>query len=307
MSSHLIQNFIANKLAKALSVASCSLIATLSMTASAAQPDFSRAQKELKIMSTIFETSLKTQANQQKFFPSKKTSATYLAKQGMVFSFNFSHSAFAATDGWAAFGEDIGQFVGTFANEIAGEVSAAISDEFAMPRPPEAPEASQHFEERLRHYEEKMELLAEMREKQEHQRDEVRELQRQIRRIERDLDGPEKNTEERKQVEKLKTELDAKVAALKQKMDQYKQSMSEYRAQREKKYTESAENKSDIIISTLCDYGATLRSLANDEHVTLIFKNYKSDYDQIYVFSHKDVADCSSKDKLKRAAISYQL
>jgi len=65
--------------------------------------------------------------------------------------------------------------------------------------------------------------------------------------------------------------------------------------------------KSDSILTTLCDYGATLRSLKNDEYITLVFENYENGKDKMLVFSSKNVKSCCNKDKLLETVISYQL
>jgi len=64
-------------------------------------------------------------------------------------------------------------------------------------------------------------------------------------------------------------------------------------------------NLSGKVVQALCDYGATLKSLKNDEHITLIFENFNNDQDQINVFSYKDVAECTSNEKLQQSAVSY--
>ena len=90
-------------------------------------------------------------------------------------------------------------------------------------------------------------------------------------------------------------------------MSEYKKSMLEYRKKRDQKNTQNAKTKSDTIVSTLCDYGATLRSLKNDEHITLIFENYTDNKDQVYVFDYDEVRSCDSGEKLLKTAVSYQL
>lgn len=280
------------------------LCTCLSLNLSAKEHHFERAQKELRIMSKIFETSLTEQdSGKNRLLGSKKTQATYLAKQGMVFTFNFSQNSFASANDWAVFGEGLGNFVG----EIASEVGSALGQAMvapSMPNPPDSPDIGFDFEQRLEDYEQQREALELMREKHQHQREEVRELQREIRRMERDRDNESSSNQ---QLAKTKAALEEKVDVLKDKMDQYKKSMKEYRAKRDKKYIEGAKHKAKTIVSTLCDYGATLRSLKGNEYITLIFKNYSNNNDQVYVFNYNNVRNCSSGEKLLKSSISYHL
>ncbi|WP_444995063.1 hypothetical protein [Aliikangiella sp. IMCC44359] len=286
-------------------------LAIMSGHLSAKDTEYARTQKELKIMSKIFETSLsEADSSRNKIFGSKKTDAMYLAKQGMVFTFNFGRNTFNSVDNWEQFGEGIGHFV----EAIATEVGSALSDfpEVSPPEKPEPPEAPEfHFNEaeQFEAYQERMEALEKMREKQLEQREEVRELQRQIRSLERESSRREhsESKSESKELEKTRIKLEEKMNVLNKKMEDYKKSMREYRETRDKKFTESAKRKSDIIISTLCDYGSTLRSLNNNEYVTIIFKNSAKNQDKVYVFEYSDIKNCDSKDKLLESAVSYKI
>lgn len=283
-------NMIRNSL-----LAVASLTAVFSASTFAANQSFERAQKELKIMSKIFDTALsETQQTRKHFLSSQESSATYLAKQGMVFSFNFGRNSFQTANDWAAFGEGVGHLVG----EIASEVGNAFIEA------PEAPEAVANLEEYFSDYQERIEAQEAMREKLAEQREQVREMQREIRRAEREQREAE---EERRSVERLRKNLEEKLSKLEKKKGEYNKMMKEYREKRDQKYIANSKKKAEAILSTLCDYGATLRSLKNDEHVTLIFKNYENNKDQVYVFDYDDVKSCDTSKDLVRNAISYQL
>jgi hypothetical protein len=60
-----------------------------------------------------------------------------------------------------------------------------------------------------------------------------------------------------------------------------------------------------MIFSTLCNYGNTLRSLANGEHVSIVLQNYADDQTQVHVFDYADFANCSSADSLRAAGVTY--
>ncbi|MGB0495963.1 MAG: hypothetical protein ACPGJI_06375 [Kangiellaceae bacterium] len=285
-------------------LASCVAIAPqLAMAA-----DYSRAEKELRIMSKIFETSINDsrRGDERSYFPgsSRNTESTYLAKQGMVFTFSFNQNRFGDASDWQALGEGIGEFVGTLTSEIAH----SLADN--LPNVPEAPVAptrsySEHdWEDQVEIYEEFQQAMENLRDEQRDKREEVRDLQRSIRDLERKARREEVDS---KKLSQTKAKLEEKVNVLNKKMEQYEKAMKEYRDKKAQQLVAANKKKSDLIVSTLCDYGTTLRSLENDEHVTLVFSNFAKNKDQIYVFNYKDVKSCSSKDKLLKKAVSYQI
>ncbi|WP_196141151.1 hypothetical protein [Aliikangiella sp. G2MR2-5] len=289
-----------NKTMRVLTIALASF-ASFSLTSVAAQmgeEQYQRSQKELKIMSKIFEASLTENKDRRKnVFFTTKPKATYLAKQGMVFSFNFGRTSFEHASDWAAFGEGVGALVG----EIASDVGSALAE---IPEAPPVPEINimteEYIEDFAEAYGHRMEVLEKMREENRMQREKVRELQREIRSIERDAERDSSESE------RLKRKLESKLESLEKQMREYKKSMEEYRQKRDAKYTESQRKKSDALLTTLCDYGSTLRSLKSDEYVTLIFENYENNKDQVYVFEYDDVKNCDSGRDLLKRAISYQ-
>lgn len=298
-------------LRKSLLVGALSGLALAGFSAYAA--DYSRVEKELRIMSKIFETSMGDAKgnNQNRVFSqrSSKTEAIYLAKQGMVFSFNFNSSRFGDLSEWQIFGQGIGHLVGS----ISQEIGQALSDiDIEHPTPPVMPDGPEIdfdnwgnvWEENMEAYESYREAMEELKDQNRGYRDEVRDLQRSIRDIER---RTRHDQNDEKKLAESKKKLEGKVAELSEKMKIYEKSMQNYREKRKEKYRISNQNKADAIVSTLCDYGTTLRSLKNSEYITLIFKNYQESKNQVHVFSYNDVKNCSSKDKLLKKATSYQL
>jgi len=272
--------------------------------------DYSKAEKELKIMSTIFETALSEEKVSNKSNPfsgrSNSTDPTYLAKQGMVFRFNFASNQFVTANDWQAFGEGIGNLVGSIASEVTEALSDIDLTEPRAPRPPRAPApfSGSEWEANLEAYEEYQNAMEALRDQQRDKRQEVRDLQRSIRDIERQARREEKDS---KILEKTKKQLEEKMKVLSEKMESYEKSMKEYRDKKIEATKQNNKKKSDLIISTLCDYGTTLRSLKSDEYVTLIFNNFEDNKDQVYVFNYKDVKSCSDSNKLVKKSISYQL
>jgi len=270
--------------------------------------DYSKAEKELHIMSTIFQTSLNETSKDNRSNPftrrSNSAEATYLAKQGMVFKFNFGDSHFGTAEDWQAFGEGIGNLVGTIASEVTEALSDLDGNNTRVPAPPAAPFSDQNWDSQVEAYEEYQQAMDLLRDKQRDQRQEVRDLQRSIREIERQARREEKDS---KTLEKTKQKLEEKMKVLSEKMESYEKSMKEYREKKKQAAIAKNKEKSELIISTLCDYGTTLKSLKNDEYVTLIFSNFENGKDQVYVFNYKEVKSCSDSKKLAKRAISYQL
>jgi len=282
----------------------CAVTASIALTSlSSIAADYSKAEKELKIMGKIFETSLseanKSQSN--RFGRSGRTESTYLAKQGMVFKFNFSQSGFSGAEDWRAFGEGVGQLVGSISAEIAQSFSEV---DHVAPVAPIVPLADGNWEDNMEAFEAYNEAMENMREDQRDKREEVRDLQRSIRDIERQTRRENTNSAKLKDA---KEKLKMKMKELENKMAVYKQSMEDYRKKRSEKYQLNNKKKVDLITSTLCDYGSTLRSLDSDEYVTLIFENYEGKKDQVHVFKYKNVKSCNNKESLLKKAISYQL
>ncbi len=276
------------------------LLASSSSNLFAANEDYAKVQKELKIMSKIFETSLAEQTQSDiKIYGSKKAQSTYLAKQGMVFSFQFGKNSFSSSADWEHFGEGIGNFVGA----IASEVGNAFSE---FPEPPEPPEfhIERELSEKFEAYNERMEALEQLREKNQAQREEVRELQREIRHLERKREEQNGN---KNKIDEVKSKLESKMESLNTQLQEYKNSMEKYRELRDKKYTESTQLKTKVIFNTLCDYGATLRTVNNNEYVTVIFNNYSQDGDKVFVFDAENIKNCDSREKLLKSAIIYNL
>lgn len=287
-------------------IASC-LVVT-SQTSIAA--DYSRAEKELRIMSKIFETSMSeaNDKNSRSYFTrsSRTTQSTYLAKQGMVFTFSFPGSHSVSSNDWRSLGEGIGHLVGSIGAEIAHSLSD--NDEppvlALVPKTPRLPFPNRGWDDDVEAYEDFQQAMEELRDEQRDKREEVRDIQRSIRDIERKARREEVDS---KKLDKIKSKLEVKMKALNQKMEEYEKSMKDYRDQKVAQIKAKNTKKSDLIISTLCDYGATLRSLNNGEYVTLIFSNFENRKDKIYVFNYKDVKSCSNKDKLIKKAVSYQI
>jgi len=271
--------------------------------------DYSRVEKELRIMTKIFEASTSEDKNSSRRAPFSsgfgQIESTYLAKQGMLFNFKFSNSRFGDAGDWQVFGEGIGHLVGSISREI-GQAFADID----IPNPPNMPNApsvdingwGDAWEDNMEAYESYREAMEMLGDKNREHREKIRDLQRSIRDVERQARDDKNNS---KNLDQNKLDLEKKVAELSEKMKVYEKSMQEYREKRKEKFRINNIKKSDAIVTTLCDYGTTLRSLKNGEHITLVFENFENGKDQIHVFDYKDVQDCANKEKLLKKATSY--
>jgi len=159
--------------------------------------------------------------------------------------------------------------------------------------------------------EEEIEALEEMSEYIRDQQEEVRDLQRDMRDLQRELRNTDNDDEDRAKIDlriaELQAQIDVEMENLEAQNSAYRSVMQEYRQERAQEEATRNAAAQNLIISTLCDYGNTLRSLQKDEHVTVIMQNFSDNLDQVYVFDYTDVASCSSVEELLQVATAYQL
>lgn len=289
------------------------------------QADFSGALRELNIMSNIFAATLEEDRDNR--FPSfgRSPDALYLAGQGMVFTFNLNNAMFPANFGgyFRQFGADMQRL----ADDVMNELSASFPDVdfdfdfdfdydddnggvvFVPPAPAPAPGGRGPFIVNLNEARnEQREAMQEMMEEMRDQQREVQELQRDLRELQRDLRDRDANvasTEER--IRQTETRIAEETATLESQRQAYQRFVEEYEVRRREQVENLNRELTAGVVTTLCDYGATLRSLENGEHVTLIFENYAEDEDQVYVFDYQDLASCESADSLLASAIGYRI
>jgi len=268
--------------------------------------DYAKTKKELMIMTRIFETSLSETSQQRNNFlySSSKPSveSTYLAKQGMVFSFSFNHPHYVGGFALQHFSSDIGNLI---SDEIHKSLSSLSTPMPSMPVAPTAPVVAGDWEEEnIAAYEQQQEAVEMLRDAQRKKRAQIRELQRAMRELER-LARHDKEAD--KTLPKKKQKLENKIAKLSKKMQEYQKKVNEFRLKKKAEIEKRNKAKADLILSTLCDYGSTLKSLNKNEYITLIFENFKSEKDLIQIFSFQDVKSCSNKDALVKKSIAYSL
>lgn len=268
--------------------------------------DYSDAIRDLDIMKNIFEAALEPRRDSDNYRPiSILDEANYLAEQGMVFNFvqpgGRGMMAFIDIDDMpgAAFAE-MGINMAEMAMEISTEVRRALPNgDFPFSGSPFASIAMM---------EEEFEAMEAMNDDLRDQQEEVRDLQRDMRDLQRELrndDGDNDELEAR--IEQLQAQIDVEIETLETQSSAYQNVMQEYRQEREQEVTARNEAAQSLILSTLCDYGNTLRSLQNDEHVTVVMQNFDGNLDQVYVFDYADVVACDSGEDLLQSAIAYQI
>jgi len=173
-------------------------------------------------------------------------------------------------------------------------------------------------DEQLQELQEQAELAAEqMMEQHERMRDQSRELREQKRDLERDLRDVQRekrdlefsakfgkpDAEQRKQLQQLtakETELASKVKEMQQKYDAAEQEMLKKRQEQAKiaqqKQTELIAQVGSKFAATLCDYGASLRELKDNEFVSLQLSTDggRESRDIYWVFKKSDINQCVS-------------
>ena len=143
-----------------------------------------------------------------------------------------------------------------------------------------------------------------IRDRQESIRDHQRELRELQRRLRND-EGDSSDIENR--IARTESDLETETALLEEQNNAYRTFMQEYQEVQEQQIAARNRQAENEILTTLCDYGATLRSLQNDEHISIVLQNYADNRDRVYVFEFADVASCSSAEQLLQSAISYPL
>lgn len=271
----------------------------ITVAAYAAQPDnLERAAKDLEIMSHIIQTSLQPEDSNRRFMWRQQVDAHYLAGQGVVFSIHLPGS-------------------GNFYNYIsaAGDHGAVFTA--AAPMPPVPPVeidgqtgfvvSSSGFSSATQS-DEQRKAMEEIRDAMREKERAMQSVQREIRDVQRQIARADNDTKELdKKMKELEKNLNAQADALEQQRKTYTDVVTDMEKKNQAQREENNKIITHQIVKSLCDYGSTLKSLKSGERVSLILENYADNRDQIYVFDYKDIASCTSSDKLMNSAIAYQM
>ncbi|WP_124748983.1 hypothetical protein [Alteromonas facilis] len=276
------------------------LLALSATFTSVAATNYANLSKELEIMDSVLVTSLRQSSNESMVrFRSIETS--YLAGQGVVFEVNTSRR------GWGI-ELDIRQFIPSVPVAPAAPVMRS-SDEDGM-----SFEVSEEWEEYIENTVQSFEdAFRANNEQMRDVRDNVRDLEwetRELERRQRDL-----NFELRTAVNERKAEVEEELKQIRKeaaKLEEKKQELNKYAETIEAEQKEQVEkqrlakeqaNKAflssfeDMIGDTLCRFGAGLRALPKDEHISFVLKEFDTDerrkaQDRVYVFAQSQIRAC---------------
>jgi DNA repair exonuclease SbcCD ATPase subunit len=310
---------------KTLIALAFSSLAMSPLHAKSSETNIKEVRNEVGIMLNILQTSLKQQST-EKNIRFRAESVFYLADQGVVFQI------------------DSGRHGGNF---LGFDLGGLLSQ---LPKPPKAPKAPKsssfeiniddisideneiermvmNFVEHGDHYDD--DISDKMRDLSEEQR-ELGWEKREYERSRRDLEFEKRNADSnrRKEIDKRLAEFNKEVAKLEAKTAELEKFRNELESERnqeianrqavkKKLYSESLALFEDTIGDMLCNYGAGLRSLADEENITFLLSDFVDadddsvigSHDKVYVFKHKDVKACvtgkSNKNKLLTAAKTY--
>ncbi len=261
--------------------------------------------RELGIMRNIFAGALEQGSRTNKFFGGGAApDAMYLAGQGMVFSFNLPGGGFAYD--FNSFCKGNCDNFDFYVDDIDVDIDTALAD---LPALPDVASIEQ-VQENQRVFEEEMRAQAEeLHARQEELRarnEELREINREMRNLGREQRDDPDNDELAAQMEALEATMSELAQSVEQDSEAYRQSIEQIQNERTAAINAQRQAQIDQVLGVLCDYGSTLKVLPGSEHVSLVFRHFAGDTDQIMVMSHADVSGCTSIDSLKQTAVSYQ-
>jgi len=295
--------------------------------------DIERKLRELNIMDNIFEAAMEQDVadRQYNFRRLGRPDSMYLAGQGMVFTFQMTHNRGFGIQGFG-FGEELVETLEDTLSitreslelvrqsfpdmDIDFEPDVSVNFDYedddnaffirssrGIPQAPQAPSVF-FFSGGGPEWEAAQEMEEAMRDTQEEIRDmqrEIRELQRELRDDDADINAIEAS------IVSIEDKMEAEMAQLNEQREAYETFQRDMYSARQEQRLAVADEVSTQLISTLCDYGGTLRTLGTNEHVTLILKEITEDNDQVFVFDYSDINDCDSVEELKQNAVSYMV
>jgi hypothetical protein len=278
-----------------------------------AAPDVQRIHKDVTVMSTIINGAFEADDTCKNCKPKIETS--YLANQGAVFTVRAnSWKNFQFGDVGEGFSfiippsepnavrrVEITEMVG----DILNDVGVAMN------------EVSSHIELSLDGLNEDNEFIeidsAARRDLRDLNR-ERREMEYQRREYEIELihaDAAERTRIEKKiaEIEQQTSQMEARQVELSKVYEAQKRERDLAREARREKAREASEKHlaqvEDIVLRSLCDYGATLKNIPDDEHVSIIFERKSSEKQRVYVIKMNDVTNCKDLAALRSKATNY--
>jgi DNA repair exonuclease SbcCD ATPase subunit len=289
------------------------LVATLtcmSVNALQASTNVAELSNELEIMTNILQTSLR-QNSPQKGIRSHSVEVTYLADQGVLFeirtagtegSFDFSFNR--VFDGFGVPSAPVAPVVQLSGGRVELDMDERELEIFVE-------DAMEYAQDQMHNSRDQLRELAE-------QQREIDWEKRDYERNRRDLEFQKRNADAdtRKNIQKHLAELDVEISKLDAKRieveryskkleAEHKQLAEQRLAAKKQQYSEFLTSFENNISNVLCRYGAGVKALPDNEHISFVLSDFgspeaashKGKQDKVYVFKNKDVQSCV-KDKL---------
>lgn len=300
-------NTVSNPM-KSIMLASALLIGG---SAQAADPDFERIHKDVTVMSNIIEGAFEADDSCKKCTP--KISSSYLANQGAVFTFRVSS--------WRSFsmtGDDSSySFVIPAPEEVKHiEITEVVSDVLDN-LGTVMDDVGNRIEYRIGDLEDEKTVLRLDSEARRAMRDLVRERRElEYERREYEIELIHASEEDRRDIEEQIQALEKQVMSVEQKQAELNKAYEAERQEREAerqakrdKAKKQAEEKlatiENIVMKSLCDYGAALKNIPEDEHVSLMFERSGVDDTKVFVMEMSDVQSCRTSESLREDSVIY--
>lgn len=281
--------------------------------AAAADPDFERIHKDVTVMSNIIKGAFEADDSCRGCQP--RIDSSYLANQGAVFTIRLNS--------WRSFQTVSGNnsnfsFVVPAPDEVKHiEITEVVSDvldnlgsvmddvgsriEFKMSD--------------LENHETLLRIDSEARRALRELNRERRDLEYERREYEIELIHADEDT--RRDIERQISELEKGINTIEMKQSELNKAYEAERKERElarqakrEKAIQQAEAQlaavEDVVIRSLCDYGATLKNIPEKEHVSLLFEQNNEDQTKVFVMDMNDVQGCQKADVLRSDATVYK-
>ncbi|MDM7861873.1 hypothetical protein QTP81_14820 [Alteromonas sp. ASW11-36] len=299
-----------------------SILAASVFAITAAMPSYSAVNytelgEELEIMNSVLETSLR-QSSESEAIRFRGLDTSYLAGQGVVFEV-------ATSRGTWGLDFDLRQFIPSAPEAplppiIVGDGEHNLVFEVEQEWEHVIEETVRGFEEAFREVHEQMrDVRADAREISW----EVRELERRKRDL--NFEARTADEERKREIQADLEEIEIELANLKlrqQELTEYADTLeAEQKAQIEKQQQARLEADKAFLATfeeqigdSLCRFGAGLRALPRDEHISFVLKNFevnekRKPQDRVYVFTQANIRECVqekiSADKLLEQAVVY--
>lgn len=259
----------------------------------AQSPDMEALHQDIRVISNMLETVFDRDDNRRNplYHHDVDVRGTYLRDQGIVLYIDsdspFSHFGFEMPDIEFVFPEAVMPVLGAEDMEETWELYEEAMEELQ--------DVYMEVDEISRDRDNPASLRDAMRALREEHKQAMSEQRSITRDLRRQLERSREMTDEERQA--VAAKIKASQNELKSMSDQYSNQLKELRDKQQMEWQEKQTNFERDIINALCDYGSALRSLPNDQFLTLIFDDGArsadgNERDRIYVFTKSDLLAC---------------